>query len=281
MSDDILHTGRADIHHPKGPLTGGQAARSECAEGCAWASHMRGGEPLYVQICMLCERINWEDLAEQVARVRAAVAEEIAAQLELLQIAQEDLMQRRSAEGYPEQARQCATRARAYKAAAGVAREHAAAPSVRPDPLALCCDRLGCGHHINGHSHGSHCTHPGCGCRVWRDHVNCVHRLDTDRTPDVGTPDHPEALCRRCGGPNVVWVAPSPLWNAVMRGGSINGDDDPAGIVCPTCFAVLAQERGVAELWRLSAERVKVELETVTPSGRVWDEQAWRWREAP
>lgn len=83
MSDDILHTGRADIHHPKGPLTG-QAARSECAEGCAWASHMRGGQPLYVQICMLCKRINWEDLDEQVARVRATALHDFAASMRTL-----------------------------------------------------------------------------------------------------------------------------------------------------------------------------------------------------
>jgi hypothetical protein len=88
----------------------------------------------------------------------------------------------------------------------------------------------------------------------------------------------PEATCRRCGGPNITWSAPSPLWNAVMRGGDINADDDFGGIVCPVCFGQLAQERGVASMWRLDAEHVQVKLPTVTPSGRVWDPQRWLWR---
>ncbi|GAA0720064.1 hypothetical protein Drose_06335 [Dactylosporangium roseum] len=92
-------------------------------------------------------------------------------------------------------------------------------------------------------------------------------------------PEHPEAICHRCGGPNIAWSAPSPLWNAVMRGGSINGEEAFDGIVCPSCFARLAEERGIAELWRFSAGRVHVELETVTPSGRTWDDATWLWRE--
>lgn len=53
-----------------------KVAVAGCTEGCAWASHMRGGSPIYVKICMLCKRIDWDDIADQVARVRAAVAEE-------------------------------------------------------------------------------------------------------------------------------------------------------------------------------------------------------------
>ena len=91
--------------------------------------------------------------------------------------------------------------------------------------------------------------------------------------------EHPESQCSRCHGPNPPsWSAPSPLWNAVMRGGSINGVEE-FGVVCPTCFVVLAEERGIASFWRLSAERVYVELETVTPSGRVWNEQTWMFDE--
>jgi hypothetical protein len=89
---------------------------------------------------------------------------------------------------------------------------------------------------------------------------------------------HPESYCHRCGGPNVAWSAPSPLWNAVMRGESINGDDEYDGIVCPTCFALLAEERVDAELWRLTAVRVDADLVVnTTPSGRVWDGDAWLW----
>jgi hypothetical protein len=90
-----------------------------------------------------------------------------------------------------------------------------------------------------------------------------------------------EWRCRRCNGSNVPWVAPSPLWNLVMRGGSIDGVDLYDGIVCLSCFAELAEEHHVADLWRLTAQRVHVTLETVTPSGRRWDAQAWTWRGGP
>lgn len=97
----------------------------------------------------------------------------------------------------------------------------------------------------------------------------------------IAANEHPEESCRRCGGPNVSWSAPSPLWNAVMRGGSIDGPWEHDELVCPTCFAVLAEERGVATGWRLDATDVAVQLETVTPSGRVWDANSWLWKPAP
>lgn len=90
---------------------------------------------------------------------------------------------------------------------------------------------------------------------------------------------HPESHCHRCDGPNIAWTVSSPLWNAVMRGGSINGAEIHDGIVCPICFVELAEKAQIADLWRLTAHRVHVELETVTPSGRVWDEVAQRWRD--
>src|SRR5690349_6553643 len=91
-----------------------------------------------------------------------------------------------------------------------------------------------------------------------------------------------ESVCRRCNGPNIIWSAPSPLWNAVMRGGSIAGADRYGGIVCPICFAQLAQQAGVTgRLWRLTSDDVRAELETDTPSGRLWDERAWLWVEPP
>lgn len=92
--------------------------------------------------------------------------------------------------------------------------------------------------------------------------------------------EHPEKRCHRCGGPNVhAWSAPSPLWNQVMRGGDINGEDRFDGIVCTVCFAELAEEAGIAQRWRFYADRVHVELATVTPSGRVWNPQTWLWEE--
>ena len=83
--------------------------------------------------------------------------------------------------------------------------------------------------------------------------------------------------CRRCGAENPPWSAPSPLWNAVMRDGSINGEALFDDMVCATCFMVLAEERGIATLWRVTAEKVSVELETVTPSGRVWNAETFLW----
>jgi hypothetical protein len=94
----------------------------------------------------------------------------------------------------------------------------------------------------------------------------------------VGGEARPEGeACRRCGSENPPWFAPSPVWNAVMRNGSIENPDDWGGIVCATCFTVLAEEKDIASLWRLIPERVEVELETVTPSGRVWDEGSFKW----
>jgi len=90
---------------------------------------------------------------------------------------------------------------------------------------------------------------------------------------------HPESYCHRCGGANVSWSAPSPLWNQVMRGGDIDGPWEFDEIICPTCFAVLAEERGVATHWRLTADRVHAPLQTVTPSGRVWSDSQQLWVE--
>jgi hypothetical protein len=87
----------------------------------------------------------------------------------------------------------------------------------------------------------------------------------------------PESFCRYCGGPNISWSAPSPLWNEVMRGGSINGMERLDGIVCPTCFCLMAEVAGVAVGWRVDTRKVLVPLETTTPSGRVWNEQTWLW----
>ncbi len=89
----------------------------------------------------------------------------------------------------------------------------------------------------------------------------------------------PEKRCHRCGGPNIAWAAPSPLWNQVMRGGDISAAEVHDGIVCPVCFAQLAEEAGIAELWRFDARRVWMPLQTVTPSGRVWNDRTWLWEE--
>lgn len=85
--------------------------------------------------------------------------------------------------------------------------------------------------------------------------------------------------CRKCGRDNPSWSAPSPLWNAVMRGGSVDGNPIHDDLVCPSCFIGLAMDAGIASGWRLIATDVNVLLETVTPSGRVWDDAAFLWDE--
>lgn len=50
---------------------------------------------------------------------------------------------------------------------------------------------------------------------------------------------HVEETCQRCGGPNPVWYAPDDIWNATVR---TDGTDE-WGILCPLCFALLAEGR--------------------------------------
>lgn len=87
--------------------------------------------------------------------------------------------------------------------------------------------------------------------------------------------------CKRCGRGNTLWFAPSPLWNAVMRGGSIDGEPLYNDLVCATCFMEIAEEKGIADGFKVFAKRVHVELETTTPTGRVWDEERQLWSDAP
>jgi hypothetical protein len=85
--------------------------------------------------------------------------------------------------------------------------------------------------------------------------------------------------CHRCCREYRMWSTPSPLWNAVMRGGCINGPWEFGEMICANCFMELAEDRGIATTFRVDAENVKVPLQTVTPSGRVWDEKRRLWME--
>lgn len=58
---------------------------------------------------------------------------------------------------------------------------------------------------------------------------------------------HPEGTCHACGGPNVVWFAPSEVWNSVVG--------DSGGILCPTCFIAAARLAGLDVPWRVAPER--------------------------
>jgi hypothetical protein len=98
---------------------------------------------------------------------------------------------------------------------------------------------------------------------------------------EMGTLGEAE-LCNRCGGENVIWATPSPLWNLVMRGNDINGDPKWGDLVCIRCFVVLAEEAGVRpSRWRLTADPEPEGLIYETPSGRVWDRDRWLWVDPP
>jgi len=68
----------------------------------------------------------------------------------------------------------------------------------------------------------------------------------------------PEATCRRCFSPNVIWHAPNELWNRVMRKDG-EGSEPYGGIVCPTCFIRLAVMDGVDAIWQLQPVDYKPE----------------------
>lgn len=46
-------------------ITENSMAAQGCAAGCVYRVSMRGGTPISVRICMLCHRIDFDDLAQQ------------------------------------------------------------------------------------------------------------------------------------------------------------------------------------------------------------------------
>jgi hypothetical protein len=64
-----------------------------------------------------------------------------------------------------------------------------------------------------------------------------------------------------------------------MRGGCINGPWEFGEMICANCFMELAEDRGIAGRFLVTAEDVRVPLQTVTPSGRVWNEKRKLWIE--
>lgn len=62
-------------------------------------------------------------------------------------------------------------------------------------------------------------------------------------------PTHPEAVCDDCGADNVVWFAPSPLWNKIVR-----QPDRGDPMLCPRCFIIRAEAAGINEVWMVQPE---------------------------
>ena len=96
-------------------------------------------------------------------------------------------------------------------------------------------------------------------------------------------PETDEATCQRCGGPNVwSWHAPSPLWNAVMR--QPDGTDRWS-IVCPPCFASLAEAAGIGQvmsgvprlIWHFGPDNLDVRPLWTDADGRTWDPVSCLW----
>ncbi len=65
--------------------------------------------------------------------------------------------------------------------------------------------------------------------------------LEALQTPSA---PHPEDICQRCSGPNVVWFADNDVWNAVIG--------SPNGIICPICFVREAEAKGFQRAWHLT-----------------------------
>lgn len=113
-----------------------------------------------------------------------------------------------------------------------------------------------------------------------RAHVAAVILAALDTPPALGEDERAADTewCRRCGGPNVIWSAASPLWNLVMRGNDINGETKFADLVCMPCFITLAVEAGLSTHgWRLTLVPEPEGLIYETPSGRVWDPERFLW----
>lgn len=86
---------------------------------------------------------------------------------------------------------------------------------------------------------------------------------------------HPEDTCERCGGRNLRWHAPSPLWNAVMRDPATGLDE--WSIVCPRCFAALAEANGIAPpSWHFGPDADVSHL-WEDRDGRRWDPTSCLW----
>jgi hypothetical protein len=79
---------------------------------------------------------------------------------------------------------------------------------------------------------------------------------------------HPETFCQRCGRPNVVWFAPSPLWNKAVPDG---------GILCPVCFIEAAEAAGIhASAWCVSPETLRSGATEPSPAApELLQERYW------
>lgn len=79
-----------------------------------------------------------------------------------------------------------------------------------------------------------------------REHGSAANRCSAADVPIAN--GHPEATCDDCGGKNVIWFAPSEMWNKVAR----RPDGEP--MLCPRCFILRAEAMGIHEVWMVTPD---------------------------
>jgi hypothetical protein len=101
---------------------------------------------------------------------------------------------------------------------------------------------------------------------VWCPDCQTLNPADPDSVEGIKPADVRELLCQRCNQEYPVWYAPNELWNAVQREGE--------HFFCLTCFAVVAEERGVVTVsWILRPQK------TITTEGVELSQAKQRARE--
>jgi hypothetical protein len=102
-----------------------------------------------------------------------------------------------------------------------------------------------------------------CACLEFWDshHPECPTGLGRIAASSEPAQPHPEEKCQQCDRQNVVWSAPNDLWNSVMG--------SPNGIVCPTCFIVMAAAAGIDRVWRVEPQPAQPGSELVR-NLRMW-----------
>lgn len=103
--------------------------------------------------------------------------------------------------------------------------------------------------------------------------------MDAAAKPDAPNAAQSEGSCELCGRTYRVWSAASPIWNATVRGGDISGAEEFA-YLCADCFMSLAEDRKVATLFRVTAERTRP-LDARLRDGRVWSDDHFQWINPP
>ncbi|MCA1617030.1 MAG: hypothetical protein LC729_00430 [Acidobacteria bacterium] len=105
-----------------------------------------------------------------------------------------------------------------------------------------------------------------------KDNVSGESAAISVRPPKTGetrSEPHPEDFCEKCGRSNIVWFAPSELWNKYAG--------DKYGILCPVCFVQQAEDAGFKMVWQIAPE----DLDAAQPAIQLEREACAKIAEAP